>query len=152
MYRRCTPLALLRRRPAGVPHEVVGDEHPAPLNRIQKCHRPTFGNERRGTIHFHHGETSAGGRNGVTLCEFSLEPAMRPARPGKCPDQSTRVEEPARLTRLNQRGHIPQSEPRHIFCCKRCGEFLPHFVAVTFDALAGDSQADAANRGLRLNT
>ena len=35
---RCNPgapLALLGRRVAGVPHEVVGDEHPASLKRVR---------------------------------------------------------------------------------------------------------------------
>ena len=30
-----TPLGLLRRGTTGVPHEVVGDEHPASLKRVQ---------------------------------------------------------------------------------------------------------------------
>ena len=49
------PLALLRRRLAGVPHEVVGDEQPASLERIQQCHRSMFANERCRAIHLDHG-------------------------------------------------------------------------------------------------
>jgi hypothetical protein len=52
---------------AGVPHEVVGDEHPASLKRVQKCHSATFANERCGTIHLDHRQSSAGGCNGITL-------------------------------------------------------------------------------------
>ena len=72
---RCNPgapLALLRRRVAGVPHEVVGDEHPASLERVQQCHRATFANERRGAVHLDHGEPPAGGRNGVAFFRVSL--------------------------------------------------------------------------------
>ena len=61
------PLALLRRRVAGVPHEVVGDEHPASLERIQQRHCATFANERCGTIDLDHGEASARGCNGVAF-------------------------------------------------------------------------------------
>jgi hypothetical protein len=61
------PLALFRRGVAGVPHEVVGNEHLASLKRFQECHRPTFANERRGSIHLDHGEPSAGGCNGVAF-------------------------------------------------------------------------------------
>ena len=72
---RCNPgapLALLRRRVAGLPHEVVGDEHPASLKHIQCCDRPTFANERCGTVHLDHWEPSAGGCNGVALSCVSL--------------------------------------------------------------------------------
>ena len=61
------PLALLGRRVAGVPHEVVGDEYPASLKRVQQFHRATFTNERCGAIHLDHREPSAGGRNVVAF-------------------------------------------------------------------------------------
>src|SRR5208282_4903896 len=53
-------LALLRRRVAGVPHEVVGDEQSASLKRIQECYGAMLANERCRTIHLDHGEPSAG--------------------------------------------------------------------------------------------
>src|SRR5690242_21944936 len=71
MY-RSAPLALLRRRTAGVPHEIVGDEHPASLKNIQECHPATFTNERRGGVNRNHRKPPAGGRNGVALSGVSL--------------------------------------------------------------------------------
>ena len=65
-------LALLRRRVAGVPHEVVGDEQPASLKRVQQCYRSMFANERRGTIHLDHGEPPPGGCNRVAFFCVSL--------------------------------------------------------------------------------
>jgi hypothetical protein len=74
---RCNPgapLALLRRRVAGVPHEIVDNEHPASLKRVQQCHRATFANGWCGTIHLDHRQPSAGSCNGVTLVRVRLLP------------------------------------------------------------------------------
>src|ERR1700733_12458976 len=61
------PLTLVRRSAAGVPHEVIGDEHPAPFKRLQEGHRATFANEWCRTIYLDHRKPSAGSRNGVTF-------------------------------------------------------------------------------------
>ena len=55
-----------------MPHEVIGDEHPASLERVQQRHRAMFANERRGTIHLDHGEPPAGGRDGVAFSRVGL--------------------------------------------------------------------------------
>src|ERR1035438_7107598 len=72
---RCNPgapLALLRRRVAGVPHEVVGDEHPASLERVEQRHRAMWANQLRGRIDFHHRQPSTGCCDRVTLVRVSL--------------------------------------------------------------------------------
>ena len=61
------PLALLRRRAAGAPHEVVGDEHPASLENVQQRHRPMFANERRRAVHLDHWQPPARGRDRVAF-------------------------------------------------------------------------------------
>src|SRR3979409_2418699 len=66
------PLALLRRRVAGVPHEVVRDEQPAILKRVQQRHGPMLANERCRTIHLGHGEPSAGGCDRIAFSCMGL--------------------------------------------------------------------------------
>ncbi len=65
-------LALLRRRAAGAPHEVIGDEHPAILERLQQCYFPTLANKRCCAIHLDHGQSSAGGCDRVALSSVGL--------------------------------------------------------------------------------
>ena len=60
-------LALLRRRAAGVRHEVIGDEHPASLKRVQQRRGATCAHEQCGAIHLDHGEPPAVGRDGIAL-------------------------------------------------------------------------------------
>jgi hypothetical protein len=50
-----------------VPHEVVGEELPASLKRIQQRHRPTLADKSRRTIHLDHGEPPAGGCNRIAF-------------------------------------------------------------------------------------
>src|SRR5215469_10878514 len=66
------PLALLRRRVSGVPHEIVGDEHPTSLKCVQQCHFPTLANKRCGTIHLDHGQPSASSSNRVAFSRVSF--------------------------------------------------------------------------------
>ena len=54
-------LALLRRRAAGVPHEVVGDELLPPLKRIPQRQCATLADQRCRAIHLDHGQPPAGG-------------------------------------------------------------------------------------------
>jgi hypothetical protein len=57
---------------AGVPHEVVGDELPAPLEGVQQRHRPALADERCRTIHLDHEEPTAGGCDGVAFSRVRL--------------------------------------------------------------------------------
>jgi hypothetical protein len=57
---------------AGVPHEVVGDELPTPLERFEKCRRALRANQRCSAVHLDHMEPPASCRNGVTFMRVSL--------------------------------------------------------------------------------
>src|SRR5262249_12517723 len=66
-------LALIRRRTAGVPHEVVCDEQPATLKRVQQRHGPyVLANERYRAIHLDHWQPPAGGGNRVAFSCMGL--------------------------------------------------------------------------------
>ena len=72
---RCNPgapFALLRRWTANVPHEVVGDELPTALERVEKRHRAPRANQRDTRVYLDHWEPSAGRRNGVSFVGVRL--------------------------------------------------------------------------------
>jgi len=62
------------RRAAGVPHEIIGDEQPASLERVEQWHLPALADERRRAVDRDHREPPAGGRDRVALARMSLLP------------------------------------------------------------------------------
>ena len=67
-------LALLGRRAAGVPHEVVGDQHPATPECIQQGHRTPVAGKRRGAIDGDHRQSPARRRDRVAFPRMGLLP------------------------------------------------------------------------------
>lgn len=67
-----TQVHLLRRRAAGVPHEIVGDELSPALENIEKRHWAVRAYQRGGGVHLHHWQPPSGCRDGITFSSVSL--------------------------------------------------------------------------------
>ena len=66
--------ALLGRGPAGVPHEVVGDELPAPLERVEQRDRPVRPGQREAGVDLDHGQPPPGRGDRVAFPGVRLLP------------------------------------------------------------------------------
>ena len=74
--------ALLGRGPAGVPHEVVGDEKPSPFERVEQGERPIGPDQWRSGVYLDHGEAPSGRGDGVAFPGVRLLPNPQPVQFG----------------------------------------------------------------------
>jgi hypothetical protein len=65
---------VLGRGVAVVPHEVVGDELPAALERVEQGERPVRAGERERGVALDHGQATAGGGDRVAFAGVGLFP------------------------------------------------------------------------------
>jgi hypothetical protein len=63
---------LFRCRFAGVPHEIIGDEHAAAFERIEQRHRPMLADQRCRGVYVHHGQTPSRGGDRIALLRVRL--------------------------------------------------------------------------------
>ena len=74
--------ALLGRGSAGVPHEVVGDELPAPLERLEQGERPVWPDQREVGVHLDHGQSPSCRGDRVPFAGVRLLPNPQPVEFG----------------------------------------------------------------------
>jgi hypothetical protein len=74
--------ALLGRGPAGVPHEVVGDELPAALERVEQGERPAVPGQREAGGYLDHGQAPPGRGDRVAFPSVRLLPDPQPVQFG----------------------------------------------------------------------